>query len=237
MNLSIIIPLFNEENLILELLSRVISIQFPDFVSIVEIIVVDDCSKDGSYQKVSAFIQKHPSIKLLHHEVNRGKGAAVRTGIAAAKGDVFLIQDADLELTPCDIPVMLQAMHDQKVEFVNGSRYLTGIDRPRFSYGRYFFNQLFTLITALLTCSRITDMACGYKLFHRNLYEKIKLHEDRFCFETEMIIKAVRVKKNNMTEVPVHYFPRNEKQGKKLKTIDGLIIFWAIIKYGLLRLN
>ena len=168
---------------------------------------------------------------------NRGKGAAVRTGIDAAKGDVFLIQDADLELTPCDIPVMLQAMHDQKVEFVNGSRYLTGIDRPKFSYGRYFFNQLFTMITALLTCSRITDMACGYKLFHRNLYEKIRLHEDRFCFETEMIIKAIRVKKNNMTEVPVHYFPRNEKQGKKLKTIDGLIIFWAIIKYGLLRLN
>lgn len=237
MKLSIVIPLYNEEPFILEVLSKVISIQFPDFVSNFEIVVVDDCSRDGSYQKVADFIQNHSYIKLLGHEVNKGKGAAVRTGIQAATGDVFLVQDADLELAPCDIPAMLQAMNDLKVEFVNGSRYLNGIDRSRFQYRRYFFNKLFTRIAAVLTHSEITDMACGYKLFHRNLYEKIDLHEDRFSFETELIIKALRVKKNNLAEVPVHYLARNGKQGKKLKSIDGLTIFWAIIKYGLLKRN
>jgi glycosyltransferase involved in cell wall biosynthesis len=237
MKLSIIIPLYNEENFILEVLAKVMSVHFPEFVSTYEIIVVDDCSQDNSYQKVSYFIKKNSYIKLLHHEVNKGKGAAVRTGIQAARGDVFFVQDADLELTPLDIPLMLQAMHDLKVEFVNGSRYLAGIDRPGYSYVRYFFNKLFTRLTAFLTRSKITDMACGYKLFHRNLYEKIILHEDRFCFETELIVKALRVQKNNMAEVPVHYFPRTKKHGKKLKTSDGLIMFWAIIKYGLLRLN
>ncbi len=237
MKLSIIIPLYNEERYILEVLSKLSKIQFPDFVYNYEIIVVDDCSRDASFEKVAKFIKNRSYIKLLHHEVNKGKGAAVRTGIQAAGGDVFLIQDADLELAPCDIPVMLRAMKSRNVEFVNGSRYLNGMDRRRFQYRRYFFNKLFTNIAAILTQSKITDMACGYKLFHRNLYERIQLKEDRFSFETELIIKALRVKKENLTEVPVHYFARNGAQGKKLKSIDGVTIFWAIIKYGLLRMN
>jgi len=237
MKLSIIIPLFNEQNHISDVLSKVMSVALPEFVSTYEIIIVDDCSTDASHQTVNRFIKEIPHIKLLRHDVNKGKGAAVRTGFGAAAGDVFLIQDADLELDPFDIPVMLQAMKDLNVEFVNGSRYLTGVERPQLSRGRVFFNKLFTWITALLTRSKITDMACGYKLFHRNLYEKITLHEDRFCFETELIIKALRATRNKMAEVPVHYFPRTQEQGKKLKTIDGLVIFWAIIRYGLLRLN
>lgn len=237
MRLSIIIPLYNEESHIIEVLSKLMNVQFPEFITSHEIIIVDDCSRDNSREKVNRFISGFPSIKLLHHDVNKGKGAAVRTGLQAAAGDVFVIQDADLELTPCDIPVLLRAMKNANVEFVNGSRYLKGIERTNSHNGRTFFNQLFTRITALLTHSKITDMACGYKLFHRNLYEKISLHEDRFGFETELIIKALRLRPNNLAEVPVHYFPRNHQQGKKLKTTDGLIIFWAIIRYGLLKID
>jgi glycosyltransferase involved in cell wall biosynthesis len=171
----------------------------------------------------------------LRHDVNKGKGATVRTGLQAADGDLFIIQDADLELTPCDIPVMLRMLKNCNASFVNGSRYLAGIERPTSSKSRIFFNKLFTRITALLTRSTITDMACGYKLFTRELYEKLTLKENRFAFETELIIKALRVHPRGLVEVPVHYFPRNSRQGKKLRTSDGLVILRAIIRYGLLK--
>lgn len=235
MKLSIIVPLFNEKRHIIEVLSKLTSVPFPEFITCHEIIIVDDCSQDGSIETVRSFIDEKPHIKLLRHDVNRGKGAAVRTGLQAAVGDLFIIQDADLELTPCDIPAMLRTLKDRNASFVNGSRYLKGIERPPSSKSRIFFNKLLTRITALLTRSSITDMACGYKLFTRDLYEKLTLRENRFAFESELIIKALRACPGGLAETPVHYFPRDQRQGKKLKTSDGLIVFWAIIKYGLLR--
>ncbi len=235
MKLSIIVPLYNEEKHITEVLSKLTNVRFPEFITAHEIIIVDDCSQDRSRETVSRFISGISHIKLLHHDVNRGKGAAVRTGLQAANGDLFIIQDADLELTPCDIPVMLRTLKDRNAAFVNGSRYLKGIERPPSSKSRIFFNKLFTWITAILTRSTITDMACGYKLFTRDLYEKLTLRENRFAFETELIIKALRVQPQGLVEAPVHYFPRSSRQGKKLKAVDGLIIFWAIVKYGLLK--
>ncbi len=235
--ISIIVPLYNEADLVSSVIHQLNEVKFPDCVTQHEIIVVDDCSSDDSYSVVEKLSAQQNNIKLLKHDHNLGKGAAVRTGINAAKGNVFLIQDSDLELTPSDIPRMIECMNELKVDFINGSRYMAGVNRPLSSYKRYMANRIFTSLTAIIINVRITDMACGYKLFQRSLYEKIKLHENRFGFEAELIIKAMRIKKNNIAEVPVRYFPRNEGEGKKLRNSDAFKILWTITKYGLFRAN
>ncbi len=237
MFLSIIIPIYNEENSIIDVLGKLTRLKFPSFVEKKEIIVVDDFSSDDSLTKIKNFIPDNEDISLYIHQTNRGKGAAVRTGLENAKGDVYLIQDADLELNPDDIPRMLKAMNSLNVELVNGSRFLPGIDRPLHSYRRYLGNRFFTFLTSLLVNVKLTDMACGYKLIKKNLLYNFILREDRFGFESELIIKALRVKRNNVAEIPVNYFPRNEGEGKKFKNLDAIKVLWVIIKYGLLRLN
>jgi len=237
MRLSIIIPLYNEENLILQVLQEIKKINFPAFLETYEIIIVDDCSSDNSAQTVSAYIRDQANIHLYRHDQNMGKGAAVKTGISNASYDTFLIQDADLELSPRDIPSLLEAMDYLNIEFINGSRYLPGKLRPLFSFKRYWLNRIFTNLTAILINVKITDVACGYKLFKKTLYEKIELKENRFGFEAELIIKAMRIKKNNVAEVPVSYFPRNKGEGKKLRNIDGLKILRTLFLYGVLRLK
>lgn len=235
MHLGIIIPLYNEQETIVVLLRQLLDMKLSPFVKVHEIIVVDDCSADGSYDLVQKFADNHDHIRLFRHEKNMGKGAAVRTGISKSKGDTFLIRDADLELAVEDIPVMLHAMQELDVEFVNGSRYMAGVNRPLASYRRYLANRFFTFLTSVIVNVKLTDMACGYKLFRKNLYERIQLHENRFGFEAELLIKALRVKRNNIAEVPVRYFPRNEGEGKKLKTADGFKILWTVVKYGIFK--
>jgi glycosyltransferase involved in cell wall biosynthesis len=237
MNLSIIIPLYNEERLITVVLDELRKVVYPSFVQHVEIIIVDDASSDRSYQVVQEYITHHSNIFLYKHEVNQGKGAAVKTGISKSKNDSILIQDADLELSPTDIPSMLEAMHQLNVPFINGSRYLPGVLRTQAAFKRYFANKLFTLITSILIDVHLTDMACGYKLISRELFDKLTLRENRFGFEAELIIKCGRIRKNWIAEVPVHYSPRNLGEGKKLKTSDGFRIFKTIVKYGLLKFN
>lgn len=236
MNLSIVIPLYNEQEDVLVTLDELVNTDFGK-VDTVEFIVVDDCSSDNSYENVQNYISDKTNFKLIKHEINQGKGAAVKTGFNQASGDVFFIQDADLELSPSDIPAMISAMKDLKVEFINGSRYLPGIVRPLASYKRYWGNRLFTNLTSVLIDVKLTDMACGYKLIHRNLYNKITINENRFGFEAELIIKALRIKRNNVAEVPVKYFPRNAGEGKKLNNFDTIKILWTIFKYGVLRLK
>jgi glycosyltransferase involved in cell wall biosynthesis len=230
MKLSIIIPLYNEQNNIIEVLNQLAVIPYPDYLSGFEFVIVDDCSKDQSYRIVSEYIKGKSDFLLFRHEINKGKGAAVKTGIANASGDVFLVQDSDLELSPSDIPAMLEAMKALGVEFINGSRYLPGIARPLASYKRYWGNRIFTNLTSILINVKLTDMACGYKLVHKNLYQQINLKENRFGFEAELIIKALRIKRNNVAEVPVKYFPRNAGEGKKLNNTDAFKILWTILK-------
>ncbi|OQX81277.1 MAG: hypothetical protein B6D61_00900 [Bacteroidetes bacterium 4484_249] len=237
MYLSIIIPNFNEEDSVIEVLKKLDSLTLPPFIEKREIVIIDDFSTDSSVDRIKEFINNREEFSLFVHKTNKGKGASVRTGFGYSKGDVFLIQDADLELSPDDIPRMLEAMVNLNVEFVNGSRFLPGVDRPLHSYKRYLANRLFTFATSLLINVKLTDMACGYKLMKKSLLEKIELKEDRFGFEAELLIKALRVKRNNIAEIPVRYFPRNEGEGKKFKNIDAIKIFKAILKYGLLRVN
>jgi glycosyltransferase involved in cell wall biosynthesis len=237
MFLSIIVPVYNEEEYIAKVLTQLDELVLPPFVSGREVIIVDDHSDDGTAGKTGEFVARHSGFTCISHPRNKGKGACVRTGMEMAGGDVFLIQDADLELSPADIPRMLTAMHSLKVQLVNGSRFLPGIDRPLYSYRRYLANRFFTFLTSVLLNVKLTDMACGYKLVNKELMSRIRLKEDRFGFEAELIIKALRVKKNNIAEVPVHYYPRNEGQGKKFRSGDALSILWTIIKYGLFRLG
>ena len=237
MNLSIVVPFYNEQDTVIQTLGRLSEVVWPDFVESTEVICVNDASTDDSLKQVKEFVSNHSNFYVFEMPENSGKGAAVRFGFEQAKGDVFFIQDADLELLPSDIPSMLQAMHDLKVEFVNGSRYLPGVTRPIASYRRYIGNKYFTFVTSVLINVKLTDMACGYKLITRNLYEQIRLKENRFGFEAELIMKALRIKRNNVAEVPVHYFPRNVGQGKKLRTIDALRVFRTIFLYGVLRLK
>ena len=237
MKLSIIVPLFNEEKNILIVLNQLAKTEYPSHLERVEFVIVDDHSTDNSFEVVSEYIVDKKEFRLFRHEVNKGKGAAVKTGIKYAIGDAFLVQDSDLELSPSDIPAMVNAMEDLNVQFINGSRYLPGIARPLASYKRYWGNRLFTNLTSVVINVKLTDMACGYKLIHRDLYEKIELRENRFGFEAELIIKALRIKRNNVAEVPVKYFPRNAGEGKKLNSKDAFKILWTIFKYGVLRLK
>ncbi|MCL3781708.1 glycosyltransferase family 2 protein [Prolixibacteraceae bacterium JC049] len=234
MKLSIIIPLYNEEKSITQLLDKVLSVQFEKHTDSYEVVIVDDCSADKSYSIVSGYIADKPQFQLFQNEKNMGKGAAVKHGVSKCSGDTIIIQDADLELSPLDIPSMIKAMKDLNVEFINGSRYLPGLIRPVSSFSRYWGNRLFTNLTAILINVKITDMACGYKLIKKSLWDQISLKENRFGFEAELIIKALRIKKNNVAEVPVQYFPRNEGEGKKLRNSDGFKILWTIFKWGVL---
>ncbi len=213
MILSIIIPLYNEEDSILIVLDSLQKVKYPAFISSYEIIVVDDCSTDESFKRVKDLSAGSKTISLISQQKNQGKGAAVHKGFKEAKGDILLIQDADLELDPNDIPHLLDAMFKLKIHFINGSRYLPGPIRPISSYRRYLANRVFTFLTSVLVNVKLTDMACGYKLIDRKLLDKIALHEKRFGFEAELILKALRYRKNNIAEVPVNYFPRNAGEG------------------------
>jgi glycosyltransferase involved in cell wall biosynthesis len=220
-------------NTIETVVDRIKNVSFPEFISSWEIIIVNDCSTDGSKDLIDKLAAENSNIRSIHHDVNQGKGKSVRTGAAEMNGDVLLVQDADLELYPEDIPSMLVAMHELDVLFVNGSRYLPGVIRPLYSYRRYLGNKYFSALTSFLINVKITDMACGYKLITKELYEQIDPQENRFAIEAELLLKALKIQRNIITEVPVRYLPRNKGEGKKLRTADAFRVLYKILKIGL----
>ncbi|HAJ99538.1 MAG TPA: hypothetical protein DCM62_05900 [Bacteroidales bacterium] len=236
--LSIIIPAFNEEKSIEKAIREVYDVQYPVFVQEdIEVVVVNDCSTDNTLELLQNLKKQYPGLIIICNEQNMGKGASVRRGYGMATGDFLFVQDADLELSPSDIPRMLDAMKELNVEFVNGSRYMPGVLRPLSTYRRYLVNRLFTFFVSVLIDVKLTDMACGHKLIHRNLLDKISLKENNFGFEAELLLKALRIKKNNIVEIPVKYAPRTINEGKKIRAIDGIKIFIAVLKYGIFRKN
>lgn len=237
MKLSIIIPAYNEESTIQYVVNEVYSVKYPHFIESFEVIVVNDCSSDKTLENLDSIKSQFQNFSIVTNEKNLGKGASVRKGFEVATGDVLFVQDADLELTPHDIPRMLEAMKELNVEFVNGSRYMPGVLRPLASYRRYLVNRLFTFFVSVLIDVKLTDMACGHKLIHRNLLNQIKLKENKFGFEAELILKALKIKRKNIVEVPVQYLPRTSNEGKKLTFFDGFKILWTVFKYGLFKIN
>lgn len=236
MFLSIIIPLYNEEQLIIKVLEKLNNLSLPEFVNNFEIIVVDDGSLDLSLQRVKEYAQGVTYINILSHEVNKGKGAAVKTGVNHAKGDTILVQDADLELSVEDIPLLVNVYNQNNVDLISGSRYIAKENKPELEKVliRTIINQLYSKIVSIMFSFLVTDLTCGYKMFSKEIYHKLNLTENKFGFETELYIRALK-KKYNTCEVPVKYKSRSYDLGKKFKSIDAILLIFLILRLKLTK--
>lgn len=222
--LSIIIPVYNEKETVSKILARVIAgtkrLNIP-----VQIIVIDDGSTDGTQQLLRGWEKK---CCIIYKKVNEGKGSAVTTGLRLSKGDIIIIQDADLEYSPADYPVLLQPFENNQVNVVYGSRFLGPHLSTMFVYAQG--NKFVTLITNILFNSNITDMETGYKVFRKEVIESMTIRSKRFDFEPEFTAKVLK-RGYQIFEVPISYYGRKFSEGKKLTWKDGVIALWTLIKY------
>ena len=230
--LSIIVPVYNERRTVLALLRTVMA---QDVGLAKELIVVDDFSTDGTREYLQEmdlpglFGQNGNSARLVLHERNRGKGAGVRTGLAEASGELILIQDADLEYDPGDFPALLKPILDGRADAVFGNRFHYGSHRvPRFY--RYVLNRLFSALCCSLTGLALHDVTACYKVFTREILNKITLRSDRFSFETEITVKLARIGAC-IYEVPIVYYGRTYAEGKKISWRDGVAALYHLFKY------
>jgi glycosyltransferase involved in cell wall biosynthesis len=223
LSLSIIIPCYNERATVTEIVQRVRACA-PD----AEIVVVDDGSTDGS-RDVLRELEGQPNLRILYHDRNRGKGAAVRAGIAAAAGEVILIQDADLEYDPRDYPRLLQPIEEGRAEVVYGSRFLGG-PRRAMLFWHMVANLLLTLLTNVLFNTILSDMETGYKVFKAKVIKGIPLRARRFDFEPEVTAKVLK-RGYRIYEVPITFTPREYWEGKKIGLRDAFAAVWTLLKY------
>jgi glycosyltransferase involved in cell wall biosynthesis len=223
MNLSVIIPVYNEVNNIREIIKRVQAQQLAN-----EIIIVDDGSTDGTRPLLSELDGKD-KVRVILHEQNKGKGAAVVTGFHAARGDILLIQDADLEYDPRDYPKILQPIEEGIADVVYGSRFLGGARRVAM-YWHMIANKLLTTMTNILYDTILTDMETGYKVFRRTVIEGMTIHSKRFDFEPEVTAKVLK-RHYRIFEVPITFNPRDYSEGKKIKLKDAFAAVWTLVKY------
>ncbi len=224
MIISIIIPVYNEEKTIREILHQVVAVKLPRVGK--EIIIVDDCSTDGTREMLGKINQ--PGVKIFYHNRNLGKGAAVRTGLKQATGDYLIVQDADLEYDPQDIPKLLRPIQEGKAQVVYGSRF-TGEHRNMF-FWHMLGNKFLSLATNLLFNSTLSDMEVCYKLFTKKALTGIKLEENRWGFDPEITAKILK-KGIRIYEVPTSYAGREFSEGKKINWRDSFRILWVLMKY------
>jgi glycosyltransferase involved in cell wall biosynthesis len=230
MKLSIIIPCFNERATVSEILSRVEA--YPHNPK--EIIIVDDGSTDGT-REVLAERPMRDYEKVIFHEINRGKGSALRIGIGAATGDIIIIQDADLEYDPKDIPRLIKPIIAGSADVVYGSRFAGGEAHRVLLFWHRVGNGLVTLCSNFFTNLNLTDIETGYKAFRTDIIKTINIEEPRFGFEPEITAKIAKLPRVRIYEVGVSYYGRTYAEGKKIKWTDGLWALWCIIKYNLFR--
>jgi glycosyltransferase involved in cell wall biosynthesis len=228
--LSVVMPVYNEAATVAEVI-RVVLAQRP----VQQLVIVDDCSTDGTWNQLQPLAQTEPRIKLVRHEVNQGKGAALRTGISFATAPVVVIQDADLEYDPAEYHRLLAPILAGKADVVFGSRFLggsAGAHRVLY-YWHSVGNNLLTTFSNMATDLNLTDMETCYKTFRREIIQQIKIEENRFGFEPEITAKVAKLKVR-IYEVSISYYGRTYAEGKKIGWRDGFRALWCICKYNFL---
>jgi glycosyltransferase involved in cell wall biosynthesis len=231
--LSIVMPAYNEAATIHLILDKVRDARLPDGWT-KELIVVNDCSKDATEEVIERYASANPSLPLTYskHEVNKGKGAALHTGIAMATGDYVVIQDADLEYDPNEYMALLQPVVDGHADVVFGSRFMGGNAHRILFFWHSIGNKFLTFLSNMFTNLNLTDMETCYKLFRRDLIQSLNLRENRFGFEPEVTAKIARVPKVRIYEVGISYYGRTFEEGKKIGWKDGVRAIYCILKYG-----
>ena len=227
MKLSVIIPVYNEESTAAKLIAAV---QAVETGLEKELVVVDDCSRDRTREVLQELKKQYPNLSLLFHERNQGKGAALRTGFAAATGDILLIQDADLEYDPVEYPRLLQPILKDRADVVFGSRFLGGGPHRVVFFWHFVGNKVLTTLSNMMTNLNLTDMEVCYKVFRRDVMKGITIRENRFGFEPEITAKVAKGKWR-IYEVPISYYGRDYSEGKKITWKDGFRALWCILKY------
>ncbi len=226
MKLSIVIPVYNERNTILEILQRVREVDLPK-----EIIVVDDFSTDGTRQVLES-LPPSGDVKVLYQPRNLGKGAALRAGFEMVSGDIVVVQDADLEYDPGEYPELIRPILQNKADVVYGSRFLSGPHRVLY-FWHSVGNRVLTTLSNMLTDLNLTDMETCYKVFRAELLRRIKFRENRFGFEPEFTAKVAKAR-CRIYEVPISYSGRDYSEGKKIGWKDGIAALFVILKYRLI---
>ena len=233
LHLSVIIPVYNEADVITTTLDRLRDTPMPEFVESMEVIIVDDCSADGSAELIEDYQAPNFVTKLIRLPVNSGKGAAVAAGVRISTGDTIVIQDADLELNPADIPALLEMMHRKNLDIVSGTRFRSGQKYPIHALPATTANRTFSFVASLITGRKITDITCGYKAVRKSLFDRLKIREKRFGFETELMMASLRDSTTTYGECDVGYIPRRKTEGKKFRISDGIGILGKTVRYGL----
>ncbi|MCD6333029.1 MAG: glycosyltransferase family 2 protein [Bacteroidales bacterium] len=236
MQLSVIIPVYNEEATIRRVLEGVLAVELMDGIS-KQIVLVDDGSIDGTHHEINRFMDDHPKANLIRirHEKNLGKGSALNTGIKAATGDFIIIQDADLEYDPREYNLMLKPMVEGFADVVYGSRFVGSQPHRVLFFFHSLGNRFLTFFSNLFTNINITDMESGFKLFRSEILKQIKLKEKRFGFEAEVTARISRIPGIRIYEIGISYYGRTYPEGKKVNWKDGFHAIWCIIKYNLVN--
>lgn len=227
MKLSIIVPCYNEVSTISSIIRKIRQSLSDD----IEIIVVDDASKDGTIEVLQKEIT--PVVdKIIYHEVNQGKGAALRTGFSQATGDIVVVQDADLEYDPKELLILMEPILENKADVVFGSRFMSGRPHRVVYFWHYVGNRFLTLLSNMFTNINLSDMETCYKMFRREIIQSIEIQEDRFGFEPEITAKIAR-SGYRIYEVGISYYGRTYQEGKKIGWKDGFRAIYAILKYNI----